>query len=363
MRILTKYLLKELLGPFFFGFLAFSGMFLGFSLVNVIQWAESYQVPFFSVLQLWVYTIPENMSYGIYIGMLLATLLGLGRMTSHSETIAMQAGGMSFLRIAAPVLLIGVVLTTATFFLNESITPAAKLAYREERDYIRYKEPKGVVEEYFYAERGKNGQKRLVYAETYNAAEERFTNVMIQELEQNRLVRTMKSKELLWGDEGWYFKDGEIFTYREDAVIPVYVTQGSNPTGFEKTPDEVIKLSHKPEEMSWWELKWYLDNTELSKDKRRQHEVQLHLKMAFPFACIVFALLGTPLALQSQRRTSSAGLGICLLNVIFYYLLLALGTYLGQSGVTSPWVGAWLQNIVIGGYGTYLFIKKALYLN
>jgi lipopolysaccharide export system permease protein len=85
--------------------------------------------------------------------------------------------------------------------------------------------------------------------------------------------------------------------------------------------------------------------------------------MAFPFACLVFALLGTPLALQSQRRTASAGLGICLINVIFYYLLLALGTYLGQSGVTAPWVGAWLQNIVIGGYGAYLFVRKALYLN
>ena len=363
MRIVTKYLLKELMGPFLFGFLAFSGMFLGFSLVNVIQWAESYQVPFFTLLKLWVYTVPENMSYGIYIGMLLSTLLGLGRMTSHSETIAMQAGGVSFLRIAAPVLSIGLVLTAATFFLNESITPAAKLAYREERNYIRYKEPKGVVEEYFYAERGKEGQKRLVYAEAYNAAEEKFTNVMIQELEHDRLVRTLKSEELLWGNEGWYFREGEIFTYREDAVIPIYVTEGYNPTGFAKTPEQVITVARKPEEMSWWELNWYLKNTELSEVKRRQHEVQLHLKTAFPFACFVFALLGTPLALQSQRRTSSAGLGICLINVIFYYLLMALGTFLGQSGATSPWLGAWLQNIVIGGYGAYLFIRKALYLN
>ena len=59
--------------------------------------------------------------------------------------------------------------------------------------------------------------------------------------------------------------------------------------------------------MNWWELKWYLENTELSTRKRRQYEVQLHLKMAFPFACMVFALLGTPLALQSQRRTSLGG--------------------------------------------------------
>jgi len=363
MRIITKYLLKELLGPFFFGFLAFSGMFLGFTLVNVIQWAEAYQVPFFTVLKLWVYCVPENMAYGIYIGMLLATLLGLGRLTSHSETIAMQAGGMSFLRIATPVLLTGAILTVGSFFLNEALTPLAKHAYREEQAFLRQDKPKGVIEEYFYAERGKNGSKRLVYAEKYHAAEEKFINVMIQEIEHGKLVRTLKSEELLWGLEGWYFREGEIFTYQEDAVIPVRVTEGYNPSGFTKTPAEVIKLTRRPEEMNWWELKWYLENTEMSTNNRRRYEVQLHLKTAFPFACFVFALLGTPLALQSQRRTSSAGLGICLLNVIFYYLLMALGTFLGQSGATSPWVGAWLQNLVIGGFGLYLFLKKALYLS
>ena len=96
MKIITKYLLKELMGPFFFGVLIFSGMFLGSSLVNLIQWLERYQVHFWSVLKLWALTIPENMAFGVYIGILLATLLGLGRMTSHSETIAMQAGGASF---------------------------------------------------------------------------------------------------------------------------------------------------------------------------------------------------------------------------------------------------------------------------
>ncbi|NLW59279.1 MAG: YjgP/YjgQ family permease [Firmicutes bacterium] len=359
MRIITKYLIRELMGPFFFGFLAFGGMFIGWSLVNIIQWAESYSVPLLTVLRLWAYHVPENLAYGVYIGMLLATLLGLGRMTSHSETIAMQAGGVSFMQIATPVLIIAAVLTVGTFYLNESLTPMAKHAYREERTFIRQGKPKGVINEYFYAERLKDGKKRLVYAEQYNATEERFVNVTIQELEHGQLVRTIKSKELLWGEGGWYFREGEIFTYREDAVVPVRVTEGYNPSGFEKTPEQVVRLSREPEEMNWWELKWYLENTELSTKKRRQYEVQLHLKMAFPFACMVFALLGTPLALQSQRRTASAGLGITLLNVIFYYVLMAVGTFLGQSGLTSPWIGAWLQNLIIGGYGLYLFIRKA----
>ncbi|NLW56266.1 MAG: YjgP/YjgQ family permease [Firmicutes bacterium] len=363
MRIITKYLVKELMGPFLFGVLAFSGMFLGSSLVNVIQWAERFQVPFWSILKLWFYTVPENMAYGVYIGILLATLLGLGRLTSHSETIAMQAGGVSFLRIATPVLLIGLAVSGVSFFLNETIAPAAKLAYRQERAYLSQDKPKGVVEEYFYNEKGKNGFQRLIYAEKYYVAEERFINIMIQEVQDGNLVRTIKSKELLWGDEGWYFKEGEIFYYREDSVVPVRVTEGYNPSGFEKTPAQVRKMAQRPEEMSWWDLRWYLKNTEVNAKTRRRLEVQLHLKTAFPFACFIFALLGTPLALQSQRRTASAGLGICLINVIFYYLLMSLGTFLGQTGVTPPWVGAWLQNIVLGSYGGYLFIKKALYLS
>ena len=363
MRIITKYLLRELLGPFFFGVLAFSGMFLGFALINIIQWAETYQIPFFTILKLWSYHVPENMAYGVYIGMLLATLIGLGRMTGHSETIAMQAGGVSFLRIATPVLLTGLVVSMGTFFLNEAITPMAKRAYREERVYLSQDRPKGVFREYFYTDRGQDGIKRLIYAEEYHAAEEKFINVMIQEVEKGILIRTIKSKELLWGTEGWYFKEGEIYSYRENSVVPVRVTEGYNPSGFQKTPIEVSRLARKPEEMSWTELRWYLKNTELTSKNRRRYEVQFHLKLAMPFASFFFALLGTPLALQSQRRTSSAGLGLCLVYVIVYYLLMALGTFLGQSGATSPLVEAWLQNIVLGVYGGYLFFKKALYLS
>ncbi len=363
MKIITRYLLKELMGPFFFGVLIFSGMFLGSSLVNLIQWLERYQVHFWSVLKLWILTIPENMAYGVYIGILLATLIGLGRMTSHSETIAMQAGGASFLQIATPVLLLGLLVSCVSFLLNETIAPAAKLAYRQEWTYLTQDKPKGVVEEYFYNEKGKNDFQRLIYAEKYYVAEERFINVVIQEFQKGNLIRTIKSKELLWGKEGWYFKEGEIFYYREDSVVPVRVTEGYNPSGLTKTPAQVRKVAQRPEEMSWWDLRWYLKNTELNVKNRRRLESQLHLKTAFPFACFIFALLGTPLALQSQRRTASAGLGICLINVIFYYLLMSLGTYLANTGITSPWVGAWLQNIVLGLFGGYLFLKKALYLS
>lgn len=66
--------------------------------------------------------------------------------------------------------------------------------------------------------------------------------------------------------------------------------------------------------MSWSELHWYIkNNPQLTDDEVRNLQVQLHLKIAVPFACFFFALLGTPLALQPQRRTSSAGFGLSFL--------------------------------------------------
>lgn len=362
MKIVTKYLLREILGPFFFGLLAFSGMFLGFALINVIQWADAYNVPFFTVLKLWSYHFPENIAYGAYIGMLLATLLGLGRMTGHSETIAMQAGGVSFIQIATPVLITGLVVSVATFFFNEALTPMGKMAYRKERAYLASNKPKGIIKNHFFTEYGKNGVKRLVYAEEYYIAEERFHNVMIQEVKGEKLIRTIKTKELLWGKDSWYFHEGELFYYKEDSVVPIRVAEGNNPSGLENTPKQVSILAQKPEEMSWSELRWYLKNTNLNKKTRNRLEVQFHLKLAMPFASFLFALLGTPLALQSQRRTSSTGLGLCIVYVIIYYLLMALGSFLGHSGTVPPFIGAWFQNIIVGLFGGYMFLRKALYL-
>jgi len=359
MRIVTRYILRELLGPFFFGLFLFSGILIGNIFVSLTQLAQNYGLPFSTVLRLLLYQIPENLAYGTPMAILLGTLIGLGKMTGHSETIAMQAGGVSYFRIALPVLLTGLLVSGATLVLNENVVPVANRAYREERATVTGSAPKGVIRHHFITD-SSSAVKRLVYAERYYPAEERMVNVLIQEVKKDRVVRTIQSQELFWSepDYGWCFREGQIYQYEGEKVFPIRVGKGFS--GLTRTPREVVQLARqKPTEMSWSELQWYIMNKpKLSEGEIRNLQVQLHLKISVPFACFFFALLGTPLGLQPQRRTSSAGFGLSFLFVFIYYLLMGVGSVLGRAGTIPPALGAWFQNIIFGIYGGWQLLRK-----
>src|SRR5690554_1628734 len=150
MRIITRYILRELLGPFFFGLFLFSGILLGNIFVSLTQLAQNYNLPFSTVLRLLLYEVPRNVAYGTPMAMLLATLIGLGKMTGHSETIAMRAGGVSYFRLALPVLVTGLLVSGITIVLNENIVPVANRKFREERAVAISNRPRGLIRNHFF---------------------------------------------------------------------------------------------------------------------------------------------------------------------------------------------------------------------
>ena len=361
MRIITRYILGELLKPFFFGLFAFCGIMLGGALVDVIEFAANYNLPLSIILRLFIFRIPETIALGSPMAMLLATLIGLGNMTGHSETIAMRASGVSFYSIALPVLITGLVVSGVSIAVNETMVPPAKRLYEQERARAKSgRKLDGVLRQYFFTDQDQDGVKRLIYAEEYYPAQERLVKVVIQEMQNNYVKKAIFADELLWAEdkEFWFFKVGVVYNYEGERVIPLRMAQGYYPTGLTRTPTEVRQLALDPDDMSWLELNWYIKNGSNLKNVG-ELRVMLHQKISIPFASFFFALLGTPLGLQPQRRTSSAGFGLSLMFIFIYYVLMGIGTYFGQSGILSPFIAAWIQNFILGAYAFHHFIKAA----
>src|SRR5690606_26410869 len=91
----------------------------------------------------------------------------------------------------------------------------------------------------------------------------------------------------------------------------------------------------------------------------RSLEVKKHLKYSIPMASLFFAMIGVPLGIQSHRSASSIGFGLSIIIIFAYYIMMTLGSALGQAGVLPALLAAWIQNIAIGGYGAWLLAKKA----
>jgi lipopolysaccharide export system permease protein len=88
-----------------------------------------------------------------------------------------------------------------------------------------------------------------------------------------------------------------------------------------------------------------------------EYSVEYHKKFAIPFACIVFVLLGAPLAVRFPR--GGVGMVIALSLVIFaiYWSGLTGGEQLGDKGYIHPFLGMWAVNIIFLGFGLFALAK------
>lgn len=84
--------------------------------------------------------------------------------------------------------------------------------------------------------------------------------------------------------------------------------------------------------------------------------VSFHQRFAAPAACLVFILLGTPLAIRIRRSGRGVSLGLTFGLTLIYYILMVFGQGMGKNGIIPPFWGVWLPNFLLGGIGLLFFI-------
>ena len=85
--------------------------------------------------------------------------------------------------------------------------------------------------------------------------------------------------------------------------------------------------------------------------------VEIHEKLTLAFSCLIFVLMGIPLAIITRRRERSINIGIAMLIIIIYYPLFIACEALGIQGHVNPALAMWIPNIIFGAIGTTLTAK------
>jgi lipopolysaccharide export system permease protein len=88
----------------------------------------------------------------------------------------------------------------------------------------------------------------------------------------------------------------------------------------------------------------------------RRYQVEIQKKTAIPVACLVFVLLGVPLAVLTRKGGMGASFGFSLGFFTLYYLCLVGGEELADRQLLSPWLAMWAANIIMGAAGAALFL-------
>lgn len=364
MKRLDIYILKELAGPFFFGVAAFSSIMIGSSLLfQMSRYLIELNMPVDLVSRLFLLELPGIIVLTFPMSTLLATLLAFGRLSGNSEIIAFKAGGVSFWRMIISVVIVGVIVSFSTIYINERIVPVTKFESRrllyefthnaqlpttQRHLTISQLTKKGVLDYILYADKF-DGQSRSLFKVAYQDMDD-----------AGRVIAIVTAKEARWLDSQWIFYDGEytFFPEGDQPVIKATFAQYEM-KDIQRTPRQITlsERSKRPEELTLAELKEVIENKRAEGRDVKKIQVSYHQRFSIPLSCLIFALLGAPLGLQPNRSGSSIGLGLSIIVIFIYYIVLTIGASIGQTGLISPIWGAWLPNIIFGLVGLGLNYK------
>jgi lipopolysaccharide export system permease protein len=87
--------------------------------------------------------------------------------------------------------------------------------------------------------------------------------------------------------------------------------------------------------------------------------VAIQRKLAFPFVCIVFSLMGAAMGIRPQRAGKATSFGVSVLLIFGYYLLMFVCAALGQAEIISPFLAGWLPNFIGLAIGGWLIAQVA----
>ena len=360
MRILDKYILKQMLAPFAFGVAAFSTIFVASSfLFRVVQYITQYGATTSSIVRLFLCLMPEVINYTFPMSMLLASLLTMGQLSGNSEIVAMRSGGISFRRIAAPVLLAGFVISMFSVIWAEKVVPPAKTEYERIISYEIKHDSKPKSQSHIILKTITNGElSRLTYAKSFDEKQGKMKDITVEEWEKGQIKKIQKTPEAKWENGTWVMENGTITDLTAGNGIARSVKFEKQVLPITEAPKAITMEQKSPDQMTIGELKQYSEILKKQGQPITQYIMEMYSRFTIPLACFFFALIGTPLGVQGQRTGASMGLGFSVIIIFIYYSFMTFMQGLGQGGAVPPLLAALLPNIVCGLFGCWMIWQK-----
>ncbi len=362
MKIIRRYIYRELIAPFFFGVAAFTGIFIGTNLIfDLTDLYTRWGVDPLTLVQLFFLSLPEIIVLTFPMATLLGTIMAFNRLSSDSEITAMRSGGISIHSIVVPALVIGLLTSVVTIGINEYIVPQAN--YRHEQIVWKFKhgEKKPDTQYNLYLTPLDESNRRpdyILYTHQFEADEGTMDYVVIQEFEEGKPISLIEAESGRWFDNEWHFYNGVVYYMEAGQRLPALKFNEYRSVENIEQPSQMGKLGKRVEDMNIRELSEYISLKEKQGKIVYSEKVKWHQRFSIPLASFIFALLAAPLGIRPQRSGGSAGgLGLSIIVIFIYYTLMTVGDALGSQGTIAPWLGAWLQNIVILIAGLALLYK------
>jgi len=371
MRLLDRYLLRELSVPLSYCLSAFLVFWIAFDLISNLSDYREAGLDGSGLLLFYAYRLPDLLLIIVPVGLLLGMLYTLTNLARNHELVAMRAAGISLWRVSVPYFAVGILFSVGLFVLNDVLLTNCNEKAEEllTRNKKNSENPDSQWLKNYNFRNSRDG--RVWNFGMYNLETSEFRDAQVT---WNLPDGT---RQVIIGKSGAHDGDTWVFT---NALQIIFVTPNTAPENlpvtnrlemplFGETPVmirakfKVSSLSSvtasKKIVLSLEEITEYLRlDVDISSKDRAKLLTQLHGRLAAPWTCLVVIFIALPFGAVTGRRNVFVGVASSIVIFFAFYVMQRFGLALGTSGRIPAWLAAWTPNAFFAILGLWLTWKQ-----
>jgi LPS export ABC transporter permease LptG/LPS export ABC transporter permease LptF len=359
LRIIDRYVIRETVAPFLLALVVFTFILQIPPLMDIVKSLLEKGVNGWTILRILITLIPQALGITIPMALLVGLLIGLGKLSADREAVALQACGVSLVRLLRPIAVVATIGWLITSYVMIYSIPAGNRHYQEIlHDIVSAKietdvKPRVFFEDFsnlvLYARdvpRGGGGWKDLFLADS-------------RQPDQPLILTARKGRMLMDPDKqkiDLLLEDGA--QHRPDKADPnKYRVERFHTHTIALDPSTVFGntgATHGVNEMTIPELQHEIEVTEAQGLSPHNLVMAIHQKFSIPVACLVFGLLALSLGVSNRKDGKQASFVIGLAVVFVYWALMYTGQSMAKAHMIPAYIAMWIPDIVLGLAGIAL---------
>lgn len=353
-RKLDIYIIKKFIGTYFFAIALIISIAVVFDISEKIDDFIEKEAPLKAIIfDYYMNFIPYFANLFSSLFTFIAVIFFTSKMAYNTEIIAILSSGVSFRRLMYPYFISALIIAIfATTLSNFIIPPANRERLEFEDKYI--KNP--------YRNKDRNIHKQVlpghfIYMESYNTRNDIGYKFSYESLENGELKSKLMADYIKWDTSSnkWNIRNYYIRDIAGDTE-KITTGQSIDTTLNGITPEDFRRRDNFAERMTFRELRDFIDQQRLQGASNiNVWLIEKHIRFSYPFSTFILTLIGVSLSSRKVRGGMGMHIGLGVLLSFSYIIFMRFSTMFAVSGYFSPFIAAWIPNVIFALIGIFLY--------
>lgn len=353
MKIIRKYVFRELFLPFLLSLLTLSFIFMAGYLVKVANFIIGRGVPLLDTLYVILLAFPKMLSFTVPMSLLTAVMIVFGNLSQNNEIRAFKASGIHPYHVMMPAFIVGILFSFIMFVFNDQVATEAGFQLRKTTKKLLIKHPKALIEPGRFV---KLNDQVIFLAKELDG--DIMRDIVAYEVgESDEPIKTIIAER------------GEIVSLPEKSAMQIKLYNGSVSDAKSKGvqsiqfesyefpsfgQEDIQKMEKKMKDYTLAELLVKLREPGVPREEEARLWTAFYDRIAFAFGSFIFVFVGVPVAILVKRGEVVVSFAISMAAASLYYVLFVGAKTVAMRDVIPASIALWIPDLLLFVLGLYL---------